>query len=149
MSYTKNNGFEFLEFLDINEAEVSEYPRLAGSYAVVKSNNKYLLCYNTFRKQWEFPAGKRENGETPKECAIRELYEETGQIVDDLEFRGLLKVKNNTSNEIKYNPVYFTVLENLQPFRENVETDAITLWDGQQKIKCIDEVDLKLVAFIE
>jgi 8-oxo-dGTP diphosphatase len=77
---TENNGF-------------NDYYPIAGSYAVIKSSDKYLLCYNTWRKQWELPAGKREENESPKECAIRELYEETGQSVDDLKFKGLLKVK--------------------------------------------------------
>jgi len=62
---------------------------LAGSYAVIKCDDKYLLCYNTLRKQWELPAGQREKNETPKECAIRELFEETGQCVSKIDFKGL------------------------------------------------------------
>jgi len=114
---TKNNGFEFLDFLAVKEIEIYEYHRLAGSYAVIKCDGKYLLCYNTLRKQWELPAGRREENETPKVCAIRELYEETGQSVSEIEFKGLLKVKNLTSDEIKYNPVYFTTLENSNHFK--------------------------------
>ncbi len=81
MIITKNNGFEFLDFINVNETEINNYHRFAGSYAVVKYDDKYLLCYNTLRKQWELPAGQREKNETPKECAIRELFEETGQSI--------------------------------------------------------------------
>lgn len=149
MIITKNNGFEFLGFLVVQETEIYDYHRLAGSYTVIKCDDKYLLCYNTLRKQWELPAGQREKNETPKDCAIRELYEETGQSVSELLFRGLLKVKNIISGEIKYNPVYFTTLEKLQPFHKNNETSEILLWDLKQQIGYIDEVDIKVFDYIK
>jgi 8-oxo-dGTP diphosphatase len=70
---TKNNGFEFLDFLEVKETSIYDYHLLAGSYAVIKCDGKYLLCYNTLRKQWELPAGRREENETPKVCAIRAI----------------------------------------------------------------------------
>ncbi|WP_274310048.1 NUDIX domain-containing protein [Solibacillus daqui] len=149
MIVTKNNCFQFLEFIVVKETEIYNYHRLAGSYAVIKCDDKYLLCYNTLRKQWELPAGQRETNETPKDCAIRELYEETGQRVLNIEFKGLLKVKNVIDDAIKYNPVYFTTLEKLQPFQKNNETSEIRLWDLEQKIGHIDEVDLKIFDFIK
>lgn len=145
---TKNNGFEFLEFISIKEAEVNSFMPVAGSFAIIKCKGKYLLCYNVWRQQWEFPAGRREGDETPKECAIRELYEETGQVVTDLEFKGLLKVKNTMKETVKFNPVYFAVIENLQPFIENEETKEIKLWDVNEEIEVIDKVDLKIVDYV-
>lgn len=149
MIITKNNGFEFIDFLVVNETEIYNYHRLAGSYAIIKCDDKYLLCYNTLRKQWELPAGQREKNEAPKDCAIRELYEETGQNVSELEFKGLLKVKNLKSDEIKYNPIYFSTIEKLQPFQKNNETSQIQLWDLKQPIGYIDEVDIKLFGYVK
>jgi len=63
----KNNGFEFLEFISVKENEINNYHPVAGSFAVIKCEGKYLICYNTWRKQWELPAGQREGDETPKE----------------------------------------------------------------------------------
>ncbi len=34
--------------------------------------------------EWNFPGGKQEKGETPKECAIREVEEEVGVHVHAL-----------------------------------------------------------------
>ncbi|WP_010096921.1 NUDIX domain-containing protein [Ornithinibacillus scapharcae] len=141
MLITKNNGFEFVDYLDVKETEIYDYHRLAGSYALIKCNDKYLLCYNKWRKQWEIPAGKREKNESPKDCAIRELYEETGQNISELVFSGLLKVKNIISGEIKYNPVYFATIEELKPFHENNETSEILLWDLKQQIGLNEGVD--------
>ncbi len=148
LNNTKNNGFEFLEFISINEVEINYYRPVAGSFAIIKCEGEYLLCYNVWRQQWEFPAGQREGNETPKECAIRELYEETGQAVANLEFKGLLKMKDTVNKAIKYNPVYFAVIEKLQPFIENEETAEIKLWDVNEEIGVIDEVDVKIVDYV-
>jgi 8-oxo-dGTP diphosphatase len=148
LKFTKNNGLEFLEFIYTSEEKIHEYEPLAGSFAVIKCEDKYLMCYNTWRKQWELPAGKREENETPKECAIRELYEETGQLVSNLEFKGLLKSRKTTNGQIKFNPVYFAQTEEMQPFKENEEISRITLWDLKEEIGYIDSVDVRILDFI-
>jgi len=43
------------------------------------------------------PGGKVERGETPEEAAIREVREEVGVEVKDLEFMGVLEFVNNGS----------------------------------------------------
>ncbi|SFE07048.1 8-oxo-dGTP diphosphatase [Paenibacillus catalpae] len=108
-------GYEFLECISLNEHELMKYEPLAGSYAVVRFDAKYLICFNTWREQWELPAGGRNDGETAKECAIRELFEETAQVVHDMDFKGLLKVRK-PDGAIKYNPIYFADLEYIAPF---------------------------------
>ncbi|WP_019412698.1 NUDIX domain-containing protein [Paenisporosarcina sp. TG20] len=148
MNKTKDNGLKFLEFISTKEEDTYNYQQVAGSFAVIKCEEKYLFCYNIWRKQWELPAGRREGDETPKDCAIRELYEETGQIVSNLEFRGLLKTENTMNGEIKFNPVYFTTTEKLQPFKENEETSEIMLWDLKEEIGYIDSVDIRILDFI-
>lgn len=125
------------------------YKPIAGSFAVINCEGKYLICYNTWRKQWELPAGHREKNETPKQCAIRELYEETGQVVSDLEFRGLLKVKNLSNGNLKYNPIYFAQIEKLHPFLKNAETSEIKLWDLKEEIGCFDEVDMRIFDYVK
>ncbi|MGG0643068.1 NUDIX hydrolase [Sporosarcina gallistercoris] len=125
---------------------MDDYPRLAGSYAVIKCDDQYLLCYNTLRKQWELPAGQREEDETLKECAARELYEKTGQIVAELEFKGLLKAKHLLFGELKYSPVYFSNAVKILPFQTNCETSEIRLWDLREPLSCIDVVDLKFLT---
>ncbi|WP_430786770.1 NUDIX domain-containing protein [Virgibacillus flavescens] len=148
MNSTKNNGFEFLEFMTMSEMDIHKSKPVAGSFAVIKSEGKYLFCYNTWRKQWELPAGKREENETHKACAIRELYEETGQEVLELEFKGLIKLRNLSNGTIKFNPVYFAAIEKLQPFQQNDETSKIVLWDLYEEIGYVDEVDLKLLDYV-
>ncbi|MBM7691428.1 8-oxo-dGTP diphosphatase [Peribacillus deserti] len=98
MNTLKNDGLQFLDFLHIQEAEISKYRPLAGSFAVINSKGKFLLCYNIWRKQWELPAGRREGNETPRECAMRELYEETFKA----EFLRFLRYYSGSLNFEKY-----------------------------------------------
>ncbi|MFC4559208.1 NUDIX domain-containing protein [Virgibacillus kekensis] len=148
MIRTKNHGYEFVEFIRMQESEMDNYSPLAGSFAVIECKGNYLLCYNIWRQQWEIPAGKREADETPKECAIRELCEETGQQVDDMEFLGILKKKRVSNQTMKHNPAYFKKVDELKPFRENDETSKILLWDLNEDIGYIDEVDVKVFDYI-
>ncbi len=92
---TVDPSLEFIELLSsVNEEDLHAYEPLAGSYAVIQVGDDILFAFNRFRKRWELPAGRREMDETPKECAIRELYEETGQSIKNLVFKGLAKIRN-------------------------------------------------------
>ena len=49
---------------------------------VVMSDGKILMTYEVNTDQWFIPGGGLEEGESRKECCIRELAEETGYIVE-------------------------------------------------------------------
>lgn len=57
------------------------------------------------RRGFEFPGGKVEKGESPQEAARREVYEETGGVVSDLQYVGQYKVEGKSGTIIKN--VYF------------------------------------------
>ena len=51
-------------------------------------NPSFLLMRHADR--WDLPKGHVDPGESNKECALRELEEETGITVDDIEVDGLI-----------------------------------------------------------
>lgn len=67
--------------------EIVEHP---GAVAIVAiTPDKKIVLVKQFRKAiekaiWEIPAGKLEQCENPKDCAMRELEEETGYIAKNL-----------------------------------------------------------------
>lgn len=46
-------------------------------------NGKFLKHYYLRIKQYDFPAGMIESGESPKQAAIRELLERTGFVIKE------------------------------------------------------------------
>jgi 8-oxo-dGTP diphosphatase len=59
---------------------------LPASLVVVIHANAALMMFDSWRKEWELPGGTREQGETARQAAVRELHEETGIQTVDLTF---------------------------------------------------------------
>ena len=57
----------------------------AGCYLIDINNGKVALVYREKQKDYSFPKGHLDEGETLKECAIRETAEETKRIAEIVE----------------------------------------------------------------
>ena len=143
------SGWKLIEYIDIEEDDIEQYHNVTGAYAILKIGDKYVIGYNSWRKQWEFPAGGIDKGETAREAASRELYEETHQKNEVLEFKGLFKVEDAKGN-IKYQAIFVCYQEELLPFEHNIsdEMDEIKLWDMKEDIGYVDECDVKIVQMV-
>ena len=69
-----------LEILGANRFDTYTKTR-DGSRAVIIRDDRILLSRETVSGWWLIPGGGMEEGETPEECVIREVEEETGVIV--------------------------------------------------------------------
>lgn len=63
--------------------------------AIIKHENRIFATqrgYGEFKDGWEFPGGKIEHGETPKQALVREIKEEldteieVGELLDTVEY---------------------------------------------------------------
>ena len=69
-----------IEILGANRFETFTKTR-SGSRAVIIRDGDILLSHETKSDWWMLPGGGFEENESPEECCIREVEEETGYIV--------------------------------------------------------------------
>lgn len=140
-------GYNLVKFIPMSEEDLKykRYEPITGSLIVVECEEKILIGYNTRRKQWELPAGSIEMGESPRDCAIRELYEETNQSVDNARFIGLVKLYDSNKELMDYQALYYAVLDKLESFSENEEMNEIKLWDLKEEIEEFDTVEREIL----
>lgn len=140
------SGWILLEHLQIAEEEIKNFENVTGAFAIVTLDGQFLICYNKWRKQWEFSGGGIDPGETAREAAVRELFEETHQRATELEFKGISRMQK-PNGDLCYQAVFVGKLERLEPFVETEEDEMsdIMLWDLRQDIGYVDECDMKIV----
>lgn len=100
---TLKKKYVFLPNQTIGMREIIEHQGGVGVLAI-NENNEFLLIeqYRSAidRPLLEIPAGLLEEGETPKQCARRELREETGYDAKNLRFLGKYYPSPGYTNEV-------------------------------------------------
>ena len=135
---TTRTGDQLLAFHPGAELQpLDEYPDLALTFACVipRYEGKVLFIYNIWRQEWELPSGLIELDETPYDAAIRELDEESGQSADTLAYVGLLLLGLKKGTQLELGAVYRCELEQLQPFKQKIESTHFMLWDLHESVE--------------
>ncbi|MDX1994034.1 MAG: NUDIX domain-containing protein [bacterium] len=144
-------GNELVDFYPMPEPVVpteDAHIPLTFTLVTVEYDGKILLLYDPDRKQWETPGGGLEPGESCHDCAAREVFEETGQVVENLTFRGLFKLWFKEDGRYEYGALYGGTLSEIRPFTPNSESERILLWDGQAALDGdFSELSRALLAF--
>lgn len=65
----------------------------------IEKENKYLMLHctkeNHNNDKWLGVGGKFENNESPEDCVLRETFEETGLILKNYDYRGIITFISN------------------------------------------------------
>jgi len=144
------HGIELLEYSRIPESELA-----SDTYKPHEGN--FLLVHHRERQTWELPGGHIEGTESARDCAVRELFEETNQKVESLDFRAVLKYRAppdsliywGIRHGIYYGTLFSGELTYPVPFQENDEIAKILFWDGKTDIGYIDEIDRTVIGLFQ
>jgi len=87
-----------------------------GTLCYVKKDDSYLLLHRVKKENdmhqglWVGLGGKFEAGESPEECAIREIYEESGLHVENPQLKGIVTFDGQFEEEDWY--IFIFVFDN-------------------------------------
>ncbi|MFK9095191.1 RNA deprotection pyrophosphohydrolase [Bacillus salipaludis] len=95
---------------------------------VICKNNDGWFLTNHKQRGLEFPGGKVELGETLEEAARRETFEETGAILDGLEFIAEYRVSDHNGSFVK--AVFLGTVKRVEKTNTYFETNGPVALNG-------------------
>ena len=147
-----------LEVIQVGEEEaMKEYAPVNHALLVVKIDDEYLLGFNKWRTDWEIFGGCMEDGETLRECIIREAMEELGLSGVEFTWIGLMHDKMapgyfNSEWHEEYGGLYGVTLpkewlEKIEKARKDREEIESLAFYSQVKGNCVATIDEKLLEY--
>lgn len=112
---------------------------ILSTICYIEKDGKYLMLYRTKKKndinkdKWLGIGGKIEEGESPEECIVREVKEETGLTLKKYQLRGIVTYVSN-----KLETEYMYIFTATQFEGELIECNEGDLkWIDKKKIKTL------------
>lgn len=137
MIFRTREGHEILAFTPYPEPVVPDTDRnvpLTFAIVAARYQERLLLLFTHERNNWEMPGGGIEVDEAPQACAARELFEETGQVADQIDFKGLFKLRFQPDHRLEYGALFTATLGEMRPFIANAEAERILLWSQDEPL---------------
>ncbi len=106
---------------------ILELEDLEESVIFIFYNNNLVMIFDSKKKTWKIPSGKKEKDETMLECMHREAFEKTGAILEDTSLIGYYTILRDTIAANK--GIYFGKATRFETRTEWREADLVKLFD--------------------
>jgi 8-oxo-dGTP diphosphatase len=143
------DGSALLSFARLREQNIGGLDPsvpLTASLVVLWCGGKCLMVLNRYRQAWELPGGMLDPGESPREAAIRELEEESGQLPDILDFAGVAQVRVPPDHRLEFLAIYRGQIASPRPFTPNDEMSHSAWWTPGEKLTDLLPIDAALAT---
>jgi 8-oxo-dGTP diphosphatase len=130
---------QFTRFHEVSETGCARVAVPVFAVVIARSAGGVVLVFNRYRKVWELPGGFIDTGETPREAAQREMFEEAACHARDLQWLGLVEVNDGAAH---FGAVYRGTVDAVPAEVRNEEIGGIGYWtDGRspQPLGATDE----------
>jgi 8-oxo-dGTP pyrophosphatase MutT (NUDIX family) len=134
MSATKDERRDrFVAFHEVAESGASRFIPLTHAVVILARADEFLLVLNRRTQAWELPGGLIDPGESPRDCATRELREETGLSVASLRWRGVTELDlqpgyRNPTRRVEFGALYVGELTGSVGDFESDEVQQVGMW---------------------
>jgi 8-oxo-dGTP diphosphatase len=144
-----SDGSILLTFDRLREEDLSRLDPsapLTASLVVLWYGHECLMVFNRYHQAWELPGGMLDPGESPREAAVRELAEESGQQADTLDFAGVAKIQVAPDHRLEHLAIYNGSISTPQPFTPNNEMSKATWWTPGNPLPDLPPIDAALAT---
>ncbi|MER7565284.1 NUDIX hydrolase [Streptomyces sp. NPDC048523] len=125
-----NRGNALVTFVRGTEGAPPGDAPLPASLVALWHADRVLLVLDRYRRHWELPGGRIEDGESPRQAAARELSEESGQVSDGpLRFIGYAGFVLAPDRRAEYAALFAGSTTTIRGFQANEEIMAIRWWN--------------------
>jgi 8-oxo-dGTP diphosphatase len=108
---------------------------LPAALVAVWHADSVLMVFDRWRQGWELPGGRVEDGESPRQAAVRELLEESGQKPDGpLRFIGYAGFVLAPDQRAEYAALFAGRTTIVRDFQANEEIAAIRWWNLREAL---------------
>jgi 8-oxo-dGTP diphosphatase len=142
----RGNVLLAFDFGDERELEsLEQVVPCAFSLVLVWHDGRCLLVFDRWKQSWELPGGARDEGETPREAALREVAEETGEQLESLEYLGVVRIRLAADGREELGAIYQSHVDRPHPFVPNDEIEKLTWWNPADPLTDADAPDLAVI----
>jgi 8-oxo-dGTP diphosphatase len=152
MLAVNQDGHALVGLFTVPEDELPKLDGLTHARVVARHEDKVLLVFDRHDQRWQLAGGGIERAESARECAVRELREESSNdcAAADLRYLGAFELHVaptplNPEAHVEYGALFEVDVPLIAAFLPNDEIGATLWWNGSELSHELDAIDLKLI----